>query len=381
MTMAENRLYNVIALLRAFGAGSRRSAALYEALCRENMLDAPLDGLKKCAAADEKCRERISAVSAEEIKKIIEDCESAGIDIIPVFDARYPECLRNISVPPLALFIKGAFPDFDSEPTFCIVGPRKVSEFGRKAAYSLSRRLAKSGMVIVSGTAVGADTAAHEGAISASGRSVMVAADGIITQLESKNRAFVKRVIANGCIISENPPRDKAYKFSFPVRNRIMSGLSLGVAVIEAPDKSGALITAAHAAEQGKDVFVIPGNPADAAYKGSNALLRDGAIPLLDSSDIFTRYVAAFPEKIDIKKAFTEEKREKLKKSSQKKSVSGLSKEALLVYNSLVKPEFTVDDLSVSDIDGAMLLSALTELEFEHLITSLPGGKYKISNQ
>ena len=380
MTAENNRLYNVLSLLRAFGAGSRQSVNIYETLRRDNMLDIPFDSLKEYRGIDEKCRKRISAVSADDIEKITECCKSADIRILPIYDERYPECLRNIPAPPVVLFIKGEFPDFDRDPAFCIVGPRKVTEFGRKAAYSLSRRLVKAGMVIVSGTATGADTAAHQGALSASGRSVMVSADGIITQLESKNRALVKKVIEKGCIISECMPKGKAYKFSFPVRNRIMSGLSLGVAVVEASNKSGALITANHAVEQGKDVFVIPGNPADEAYKGSNALLRDGAIPLLDSSDIFSRYVPDFPDRIDIEKAFSKESDKQLKKNSQKKSLSGLSKEALLVYNSLVKPEFTADDISAPDVDGAAILSALTELEFEHLITSLPGGKYKISD-
>ncbi|MBR4761622.1 MAG: DNA-protecting protein DprA, partial [Clostridia bacterium] len=191
----------------------------------------------------------------------------------------------------------------------------------------------------------------------------------------SKNRALCEKVLENGCIISENYPTGKAAKFSFPVRNRLLSGLSLGVAVIEAPLKSGALITAAHAVEQGRDVFVIPGGLADKCYKGSNALLRDGAIPLIDTYDIFSRYIFDFPDKINVEKAFSDEKNKKI----QKKSLSGLSKEAVLVYNNLVKPEFTVDDLSGLDIDGGALLSALTELEMEHLVTSLPGGLYKKS--
>lgn len=364
----------------SFGAGSVRATRIYEAVCRDGYIDLPFDEFVKCDCIDDKLRERLVTVQKSVTDKVLRQCERENIRILPVFDDCFPECLRNIPVPPVILYTKGELPDFDRVPVFCIVGPRKVSDFGKKAAYSLSRRLSKAGFTIVSGAAVGADTAAHLGAVSAGVRSVMVTANGIAAELNSSNRSLCGKVLENGCIISENPPYSQARKFSFPVRNRIMSGLSLGVAVVEAPEKSGALITASHAAEQGRDVFVIPGSPADAAYKGSNALLRDGAIPLLDASDVFSKYIFDFPEQIDVEKAFSADKNKELKKNSQKKSPAGLSKEAVLVYNSLVKPEFTVDDLSVPGVSGSALLGVITELEMEHLIVSLPGGIYKISD-
>ena len=340
----------------------------------------PFEKLIKCDCFDESSREQINNAKNSVTERVIEQCKREDIRIIPIYDSCFPECLRNISPPPVILYTKGKLPDFDRIPMFCIVGPRKVSEFGRKAAYSLSRRLSKAGFTIVGGAAVGADTAVHLGAVSASGVSVMVAAQGIAEELNSCNKTLCSKVLENGCIISESPPYAKAFKYSFPIRNRLMSGLSLGVAVVEAPEKSGALITASHAVEQGKDVFVIPGNPVDKAYKGSNLLLRDGAIPLLDASDVFSKYIFNFPEQISIEKAFDESKSKVLKKNSQKKSLTGLSKEAVLVYNNLVKQEFTVDDLSLCGVSGSSLLSVLTELEMEHLIVSYPGGIYKISD-
>ena len=379
MINIENRLYNTLTLACAFSAGSVKSARIYEALCRDGCINLPFGEFVKCDCIDDKLRERLDAVQSV-TGKVLKQCERENIRILPAFDDCFPECLRNIPVPPVILYTKGELPDFDRVPAFCIVGPRKVSDFGKKAAYSLSRRLSKAGFTVVSGAAVGADTAAHLGAVSVGGKSVMVSARGIAAELNSGDRSLCAKILENGCIISENPPYSQASKFSFPVRNRLMSGLSLGVAVVEAPEKSGALITASHAAEQGKDVFVIPGSPADKAYKGSNALLRDGAIPLLDASDVFSKYIFDFPEQIDIKKAFSGEANKELKKNSQKKSLAGLSKEAGLVYNNIVKPEFTVDDLSAADVSGSALLSALTELEMEHLIVSLPGGIYKISD-
>ncbi|MBO4693224.1 MAG: DNA-processing protein DprA [Clostridia bacterium] len=375
------RLHNVLSLNLAFGEGSQRAVKTYQALSQSNRLDVTLEKSLADVGIGEEERNKLLKIKRQTIIDIIDECKKENIRIIPIYDSDYPGCLRNIQVPPLVLFVKGVLPNFDEEPTFCIVGPRNITEFGKRAAYSLARRLAKSGMIIVGGTASGGDYSVHTGTLSAGGRSVMVTADGIITQMNSKNYKLCENILKNGCIISEKPPKYTARKFSFPLRNRIMSGLSLGVAVVEAPEKSGTLITANHALDQGKDVFVVPGKPTDKAYKGSNELLRDGAIPLIDASDIFSRYVIRFCGQISIRRAYDDQSDKKLKKNSQKKSLSALSKEAQLVYNNLNKPEFSTDDLCTLNLDSGILLSALTELEIEHIIVSLPGGKYKISDQ
>ncbi len=376
----DNRLFNIITLSIAFGAGSQKAVKIYNELNQKGLFDLPFEKTFAKTGIDDKSRERLLGVKAGEIQQVFKDCKSADIRILPIYDSEYPNCLRNITVPPIVLFVKGELPDFDDLPVFCIVGPRKITEFGKKAAYSLARRLSKAGMIIVGGSAAGGDFAVHSGVLSVSGRSVMVSADGIINQLNSKNHLLCRNLLKNGCIISESPPLYVANKHSFPIRNRIMSGLSLGVAIVEAPQKSGTLITANHAADQGKDVFVIPGHITDNAYKGSNALLRDGATPLIDASDIFLKYIADFPEKISIEKAYSGDNTQKLKKNSQKISLSSLSKEAQLVYNNLNKPEFGADDLCALGLDSGSLISALTELEIEHLIKSAPGGTYKISD-
>ena len=366
-----------MALSLAFSVGSRTAVKVYENLLKDSRFDVPFNEMMKSSVLDDKTRERLSAVSKDDIFKIFKCCKDNGIKILTMYSSKYPDRLRNIPSPPLILYIKGNFPEVDSEPMFCIVGPRKVTKFGRKAAFSLARRLSKSGMIIVGGNADGADTAVHEGTFSADGMSVMVVVDGIVTVLNSGRRKLCEKVLKNGCIISESPPMFLAPKYCFRLRNRLMSGLSIGVAVVEAPKISGGLITANHAIEQNRDVFVIPGSPSDKAYEGSNALLRDGATPLLEAKDIFLRYITEFPEKISIENAYKSSSAQK----SPKKSLSVLSNEAVLVYNNLVKPEFTVDDINLPDIDPTVLISALTELEMEHLIKSSPGGNYKISNQ
>ena len=234
-------------------------------------------------------------------------------------------------------------------------------------------------MLVVSGAALGADTYAHKGALAVKSKTVAVLGCGICYDYLSENRALRENISKNGCLISEHPPYAPATKYSFPVRNRIISGLSLGTVVIEASLKSGSLITARLANEQGRDVFVIPGNPTLDNYKGSNALLRDGAIPLLSAKDIFNQYLAKFPEFIDTQTAFAEE----IVPEAQKKKKFlnlGLSNEAKIVYNNLNKQKFTADDLIDLGLGDDQLLSALTELEMEGLIKALPGGIYETNS-
>lgn len=326
---------------------------------------------------------RLNTLKIESAKKTVSDCKKYGIEIITAADKKYPSCLLNTDNPPAVLYVKGEMPDFDNTPSICIVGPRKVSDYGRKASYSLSFRLAKAGMIIVSGGAVGSDYYAHLGALKAGGKTVLVMGCGIEPDYLSENKKLRHHVAENGCLISEYPPKTGTTRFSFPIRNRIMSALCDATVVIEAGKKSGALNTAGHAAEQGKDVFVIPGSPTAEEYAGSNALLRDGAKPLLDVSDIFNEYIPRFPDKIDIKKAY--EKPEKAEEKIEKKeiykkiSTDTLSNEAKIVYNHLDKHKFYPEELSDTGLSSTEILSALTELEIEMLIKALPGGCYELT--
>ena len=348
----------------AYGAGSSKAFEVYRDIAAEKPLG------KETA-------EKLNGITSAKIRKVFDDCKTHGIDIIPIFSENYPECLKNIASPPLLLFVKGNLPDFDNSPAITVVGPRKVSEFGVKAAYSLARRLSNAGFTVVSGAALGADTAALKGALSGAGIPVAVIACGICYDYLPENRGLREDVAKRGAVISEHPPFAPTSKYGFPVRNRIMSALSQSTVVVEAGEKSGALVTARLAAEQGKDVFVIPGNPTLACYKGSNALLRDGATPLLDVSDVLNVYIPKFAEKINLEMAFSNNRTENGEKII-KKSVSTLSNDGKILYNSIVKKKFTADDLTSDKISGDALLSALTELELSGLIKSLPGGFYEL---
>ncbi|MBQ6717320.1 MAG: DNA-processing protein DprA [Clostridia bacterium] len=372
-------LVNLITIQQCFGAGSIKAVKIFNCLRDADLLDKAFKESEIKGIIEVKDADKILKIDINKIYKIIDDCLKNNIYTVTICDSNYPERLRNISDCPIVLYIKGEFVDIDNMPLISVVGPRKISDFGKKAAFSLAKRLGRAGMIIVSGAALGADTCAHKGALAAKTKTIAVLGCGICYDYLPENRALRDEISKNGCLISEHPPYAPATKYSFPIRNRIISALSMGTVVIEASLKSGSLITARLANEQGRDVFVIPGNPTLDNYKGSNALLRDGAIPLLNAADIFNQYITAYPDKIDIEKAFAEET-VKTEKISRKNLQSGLSNDAKIVYNNLNKLKFTADDLLDLNLSDEQLLSSLTELEIEGLVRALPGGMYEVIN-
>ena len=230
--------------------------------------------------------------------KTLAGCAEIGCRVITLQDAEYPERLRNIYDPPIIFFVRGNLPVIDEEPAVAIVGTRECTPYGIKAAEKMGYELARSGIVVVSGLARGIDSSAMRGALRGGGRVVGVIGSGLDIIYPRENRALFDDVAISGAIVSEYPPGTKALAAHFPARNRIISGFSLGVAVIEAPKKSGALITATRALEQGRDVFALPGNVDAQKSEGSNSLLREGAIPIISAEDIISEYEELYPDKI-----------------------------------------------------------------------------------
>ncbi len=374
-------LKNLILIQHLFGAGSKRAFNVMQKLSDNGLLDKDFAFTANNTNLQNSIRLILASSDYSVADNIIKMCNESDIKIITYSDDIYPESLRNIDAPPIVLYYRGTFPDFNNLPSVTIVGPRKATDFGIKSAYSLGFRFAKSGMIVVSGGARGCDFAAHNGCFKGEGVTCLVLGCGIDNDYLPENKPLRDTAQNNGCILSEYPPKTPATRFSFPIRNRIMAGLSQATVVVEAGIKSGSLITARNAIDYGREVFVIPGNPTDKNYKGSNALLRDGAKPLLDAGDVFNEYILKFPSKIDINRAYeppkkdvTENNTEKNKKISQET----LSKEAKMVYNYLDRQIFGFDDLSELELSTDELLSALTELELEGLISAIPGGKYKV---
>ncbi|MGE5060923.1 MAG: DNA-processing protein DprA [Betaproteobacteria bacterium] len=211
-----------------------------------------------------------------EIDKEIQRARAAGIKMIPFSDAAYPASLRAIADPPPLLYVKGELRDNDSR-AIAIVGSRSASDYGRRIARDLARGLASFGFTVVSGMARGIDGMAHESALQAGGRTLAVLGSGVDRAYPPEHEMLYRRISENGAVISELPMGARPVAFNFPARNRLISGLSLGVVVVEATEKSGSLITASLAAEQGREVFAVPGEAGASRSRGSHRLIRQGA--------------------------------------------------------------------------------------------------------
>ncbi len=231
-------------------------------------------------------------------QKILDDCAQLGIHICTLHDGAYPARLKNITDPPLVLYYKGRLPDFDSMPAVAIVGTRKASAYGLSTAQKMGYQIAKCGAIVVTGLAGGNDGAGAKGALMAGGTVVGVLGCGADKVYPAYHKSLYADTEHQGCLITEFPPHTLPYGWNFPKRNRIMSGLSNGVLVVEAPEKSGALITARDAAEQGRDVFCVPGNIDVETFAGSNALLREGAIPVFSGWDVVSEYADIYGDKV-----------------------------------------------------------------------------------
>lgn len=231
-------------------------------------------------------------------EKILAQCAEKKIHILTFQDAAYPNRLKNIPDPPMVLYYKGTLPEFDAIPIIGVVGTRRASPYGLTTAKRMGYQIASCGGAVVSGLASGVDGMAMKGALSAGGTVIGILGCGADVIYPLSNKALYADTERYGCILSEFPPETPPVGKHFPRRNRIISGLSCGVLVVEAPERSGALITARLAADQGRDVFTIPANIDNPASKGSNQLLKDGAIPAESGWDVMSEYRRQFPDKI-----------------------------------------------------------------------------------
>lgn len=230
-----------------------------------------------------------------EAQKVVKRCADKKISILTIRDAAYPSRLRNIHNPPLVLYYKGTLPDFEGQPVIGVVGTRKASAYGLNNARQMSAEIAACGGLVVSGGASGIDTMALQGAMDAGRPVVAVLGNAVDVVYPRTNRTLFARIEGNGCLLAEYLPGTGPKPWQFPERNRIISGLSNGVLVVEAPEKSGALITARDAFEQGREVFAVPGNIGVPSGAGSNKLLQDYAAAVLSGWDVLKQYAPQYP--------------------------------------------------------------------------------------
>lgn len=233
------------------------------------------------ATVENLVRVRKSFDAAAEVDRITR----LGIEIVTLADTTYPLLLREVPSPPPVLYVKGSLVDADVKAVG-IVGTRRCSAYGRQIAMTMSEELARAGVTIVSGMALGIDGQAHRGALAGGGRTIAVLGSGVDIIYPHAHRELAEQIAENGAVLSDYPPGTKPDAKNFPPRNRIIAGLSKGVVVVEAPNRSGALITVDFAADYGRDVFCVPGNVQSEYSAGCHRVLRDGARLATSAADV-----------------------------------------------------------------------------------------------
>ena len=264
----------------------------------EEIYHATEEALERCEDLSQQTKEALLNKDLQEAEEVLRQCRRKEIGVLTYNDSAYPNRLRNIKDAPMVLYYRGKLPDFSAQPVVGVVGTRRATAYGKTTAERMAHQMAVCGALVVSGAAEGIDAAAMEGALSAGCPVVGVLGCGVDVVYPRCNRKLFDQTVENGCLLSEYPPATKPLRWNFPQRNRIISGISNGVLVVEAPEKSGALITADIAIEQGRDVFVVPGNVDVAACAGSNALLREYAAAVCSGWDVVKDYASLYPGKI-----------------------------------------------------------------------------------
>jgi len=284
----------------------------------------------------------------------IERAERFGVKIVPFTSKDYPRKLLEISQPPVVLYVRGKLKE---KPAVAVVGSRRCSSYGRSVAFRLGKFLSERGITVVSGLALGIDSSAHRGALSGSGNTVAVLGSSVdlIYPLENKNLA--ERIVENGgAIVSEFPLGTRARKEFFPRRNRIVSGLSECVIVVEASERSGTFITVNYALEQGKEVLAVPGSIDSPFSRGTNRLIKEGAPPLTEFEDIFE----VVPQ---------------LRKREEKREIPEEFKE---IYDLISERPLTADQISqITGKNPSEVFVILTKLELGKLIKR-EGATYRV---
>ena len=318
------------------------------------------------------------------VNKIMASCAEIGCRIITMQDSEYPDRLRNIYDPPLVLYVKGKLPYIDDEPVVGVVGTRNCTPYGMITAEKVSYSLSQCGIIVATGLAKGIDTVALRGALRGGAQVIGVIGSGLDVIYPQENRGLYEEVERRGVIISEYPPGTQPLKHHFPARNRIISGISLGVAVIEAPKRSGALITAVSALEQGRDVFALPGNVDAVSCEGSNALLREGAIPFTSAEDIIDEYAELYPDKINMSKKIESknsfDNRLKVDYIDLGDLLKKLDGDEKTVVESIgLNSKHTDEIISDTELPAQKVMTALTMLELSGQLLRDKNGKWEIT--
>ncbi len=358
--------------------------------------------------------EKLKTTPLEVVNEIIDSCRKCKCRVIFPDDPRYPQQLKMIRNFPLALYYYGDPEVLKDKMAIALVGTRRASKTGLEIAGRLASSLVRSNAVVVSGGALGIDGASHLGALSENGITVAVLGCGFLAKYRDSVTNLKGEIAKNGLVVTEYPPNTPAIGRNFPTRNRIISGLSHGVVVVEGALGSGSLITADLAVRQGRELFAVPGDAIDSRHSGTMEIIRRGATPVFTSADVLSQFEFRYPELIDIEKidrtplyenkksfdfskvtygvtsihtdsfvpeevmqAAIEDNLHKENEISEKaKNLTGNVK---AVYDVLSYDEMHIDDIlrSIPSMNLGKIMAALTQLELDNMIISVSGKKYR----
>lgn len=351
----------------------------------------------------------------DEAKEVLDFCQKKGVGLLAYSDRAYPELLRKIPNPPPLLYYRGTLPDFKNECAIAVVGTRRLDSYGRKNAYSVTKDLARAGALIVSGMATGIDGVAQAAALSESRRTVAVLGSGIDICYPPEHITLARAIVKCGAVITEFPPKTPPSKNNFPIRNRIISGLSQGVFVVEGTERSGSLITARHAREQGRRIYALPGNVGNKNSEGTNLLIKNGAVAVTGAADIVADIEKLYPGSLDAQKmlgtysdideilknyavsalsaddAILKAPRSKVERKSQpteetlksepqseinEKDIAGISKDALALYKKIpLDGGCAIEALVCDEFPLRRVMQLLLKLEIGQFVKLLPGER------
>jgi len=337
------------------------------------------------------------------IERELELIHEYGCQVVTLHDSTYPPRLKEIDTPPLVLYIKGELMSTDSL-SISVVGSRDAKDYGRKVSYRLSYQLAQRGLTVVSGFARGIDTSAHRGALEAGGRTIAVMGNGLSVIYPATNSELAEKISESGALISEFPMEAKPKARNFPRRNRIISGLSFGTVVVEASNRSGALITARLAGEQGREVFAVPGNIFSELSTGTHKLINDGAKLINTVDDLLNELPPYARDQIQAQtptprlptadtefsqEPFVEKKTEltagqpstETQQPPQSTPPSNLTPDEEAVFNAIAPPSSHIDTIvRATQLPINQVSSVLLMLELKGIVRQLPGKQFAKPN-
>ncbi|MBQ8351000.1 MAG: DNA-processing protein DprA [Clostridia bacterium] len=371
---------------------------------------------------------RMQDKDLSDAQRIMDFCMISDVGILTYSDPAYPARLRLLPDAPPVLYYKGKLPPFDGRLLISVIGTRWMSEYGKRMSFEIAYDLARAGTIVVTGMALGIDGVASAAALAAGGKTIAVLGSGIDIVYPSEHQYLMNAIAKRGLVITEFAPGTPPEKRNFPRRNRIISGLAQGVLVIEGNERSGALITARLAAQQGRDVYALPGNADEENSHGTTLLLKNGAHPVSCADDIIKRYESLYGNRLNIfnllkpttanvervistyrvsasKKAPAHHHKDKMRVEQaappvaeskpikhtpkaektppvkpspiNEEKLSKLDESFVTVYRAMPTGKaVTIDEICATGISAGQVMTALTMLELNKLVSSLPGGRY-----